>query len=70
MTSNEIMAIAKFLGDDMTDEQATRIMDEAREMIIEYLEDLLNEIPGCPIHTKLITHFDALGQLIMSMHDS
>ena len=70
MTSNEIMAIAKFLGEDMTEEQATRIMDEAREMIIEYLEDLLNEIHGCPIHTKLITQFGELGQLIMSMHDS
>lgn len=34
MTIDEILAVAEFLGDGMTDEQAERLMDEARKLSI------------------------------------
>ena len=34
MTANEILAIAEFLGDGMTESQADRLMDAARQLSI------------------------------------
>lgn len=34
MTANEILAVAEFLGDGMTEAQADRLMDAARQLSI------------------------------------
>ena len=63
MTENEMIAIAEFIGDDMTDEQATRLMDEAREMSIAGRERLLNALPGGPLYTEMSMHDAEMGGL-------
>jgi hypothetical protein len=63
MTANEMMAIAEFLGGDMTDEQASRLMDEAREMSIADRERLLNALPGGPLYTEMSMHDAEMGGL-------
>ena len=63
MTANEMMAIAEFLGDDMTDEQATRLMDMARGMSIADRERLYDAIPGGPLYTELSMHNAEMGGL-------
>ena len=40
MTANEILAIAEFLGDGMTDAQVDRLMDSARQLSIADRERL------------------------------
>lgn len=40
MTANEILAIAEFLGDGMTESQADRLMDAARQLSIADRERL------------------------------
>ena len=56
MTANEMIAIAEFLGADMTDEQATRLMDEARELSISDRERLLDTLPGGQLYTEMSMH--------------
>lgn len=63
MTANEMMAIVEFLGDDMTDEHATRLMDEARELSIADRERLLNTFPGGPLYTEMSMHNAEMGGL-------
>lgn len=42
MTLDEILAVAEFLGDSMTDDQASRLMDECRQLSIEEREVLMD----------------------------
>lgn len=63
MNANELIAIAEFLGDDMTDEQATRLMDGARELSIADRERLLNTLPGGPLYTEMSMHDGEMGGL-------
>lgn len=53
MNVDDIINIAMFLGDEMTDEQAARLMDEARRNCsIVDMEELKNVIGG-PFYTLL-----------------
>jgi hypothetical protein len=63
MTKNEILAIAEFLGDSMTDDQASQLMDEARELSIADREDLLSALPGGPLYTEMSMHDAEMGGL-------
>ena len=62
-TVNELLAIAEFLSDEMTDEQASRLMDEARQLSIADRERLLNALPGGPLYTELSMHNGEMGGL-------
>jgi hypothetical protein len=57
------MAIAEFLGNEMTDEQATRLMDDARELSIADRERLVNVLPGGPLYTEMSMHDAEMGGL-------
>lgn len=49
MTANEILAVAEFLGDGMTEAQADRLMDAARQLSIADRERMYSasECIGC-----------------------
>lgn len=51
-----LLAIAEFLGDEMTDEQASRLMDEARKLSIADRERLLNQLHGGRLYTEMSMH--------------
>ncbi len=56
MKTANLLAIAEFLGDEMTDEQASRLMDEARQLSVADREHLLNTLPGGPLYTEMSMH--------------
>lgn len=62
-TINELLAIAEFLGDKLTDEQASRLMDDARQLSIADRERLLNALLGGPLYTEMIMHNGEMGGL-------
>ena len=62
-TVNEMAAIAEFLGNEMTSEQSTRLMDEARELSIVDREWLLNALPGGKLYTEMSMHNGEMGGL-------
>jgi len=56
--------VAFFLGDEMTDEQASRLMDEAKQNLsIADIETLLHELPGTPFYTEVSTYNAEMGGL-------
>jgi hypothetical protein len=56
MTLNEILAIADFLGEGMTDGQAERLMDEARNLSIGDREVLYQALHHyCVVSPKFYT---------------
>ena len=59
--AERINAIASFLGDDMTDEQAERLMDEARNCSTAELEWLRDVLPGGPLYTAISMHEGEMG---------
>ncbi len=63
MTANEILAIADFLGDEMTDEQTARLMDECRQLSIADRERLLATVCGGNLYTELSMHAHEMGGL-------
>lgn len=63
MRLDELLAIAHFLGDEMTEEQASRLMDEARELSIADREVLLDNIPGGMLYTEMSMHDAEMGGL-------
>ena len=63
MTANEILAIADFLGDEMTDAQAERLMDECRQLSIADRERLLATVCGGNLYTDLSMHAHEMGGL-------
>ena len=62
-TLDNLLAIADFLGDDMTEMQASELMDEARQLSIADREILLNSIPGNYFYTELSMHDGEMGGL-------
>ena len=63
MTANEILAIADFLGDEMTDEQAARLMDGCRQLSVTDRERLLATLCGGNLYTELSMHAHEMGGL-------
>ena len=56
-----MLAIAKFLGDDMTPEQANSLMDEIRGWSLDgkfYIADYIN---GGPLYTVIREHLAEIG---------
>lgn len=63
MKTTNLVAIAEFLDDEMTDEQASRLMDEARQLSIADRKHLLNTLPGRPLYTEMSMHDGEMGGL-------
>ena len=64
MTKNEILAIANFLGDKMTDEQSVRLMSEAKNgLSISEIEQLYAELEGGPLFTEVSMYDGEMGGL-------
>lgn len=61
MTVDSLLAISEFLGHEMTDEQAQRLMDEARELSIADKQYLLQQLPGGPLYTEMSMHNGEMG---------
>ena len=62
-TVNELIAIAEFIGDEMTDAQAERLMDDVRELSLADREILLNALHGGPFYTEMSMHNGEMGGL-------
>ena len=61
MNLNEAITIVDFLGNDMTDAQASRLMDQCKqELSIADLEVLKSTIAG-PLYTELSMHEGEMG---------
>ena len=63
MTADEILAIADFLGEEMTDAQAERLMDECRQLSIDDRERLLATVEVGPLYGQLSEHAREMGGL-------
>lgn len=63
MTANEILAIAEFLGDEMSDAQAERLMDGCRTLSMADREHVLGTVGGGKLHTELSMHAREMGGL-------
>jgi hypothetical protein len=62
-TLKEFLTLANFLGDEMTPEQASRLMDEAKQVLsISEIEVLLEEVSG-PLYTELSMYDGEMGGL-------
>lgn len=62
-TLKEFIAVAEFLGDAMTDEQANRLLDEAKqELSIAQIETLCQYCTG-PFYTALTEYDGEMGGL-------
>jgi len=60
-TLEEYKAIVDFLGDEMTEDQATRLMDDARsELSIADVERLKANVSG-PMYTQLSMYEGEMG---------
>lgn len=63
-TLQEFVAIIDFLGDEMTEEQAARLMDEARsELSIADIKKLSNFSGGSNFHYELSQYDGEMGGL-------
>lgn len=63
MTADEILAIADFLGEEMTDAQAERLMDECRQLSMADRERLLATVEAGPLRGQLSAHAREMGGL-------
>jgi hypothetical protein len=63
MNAENIIAIANFLGDAMTDEQAVQLMDEARQLSIADCEYIMDRINGGPFYTEMTMYDGEMGGL-------
>lgn len=62
MTTNQLIAIANFLGEDITEDQVNRLMDEVRKSFsITDREDILSCLDGGPLYTALRENECELG---------
>lgn len=62
MNIENLIAIADFLGEEMTDLQTSRLMDESRRLSIADRERLLSIIGG-PLYTEISMHDAEMGSL-------
>ena len=64
MTKVELLAIANFLGEEMTEEQSVRLMDEAKnDLSISEIEQLYMELEGGPLFTEVSMYDGEMGGL-------
>ncbi len=63
MTATEILTIADFLGDEMSDAQAERLMDECRRLSMADRERILAAVEGGPLYAELSMHAREMGGL-------
>lgn len=56
MNANEIIAIANFLGNEINEEQATKLMDECRQLSIADCERILSSLDGGIFYTEMSMH--------------
>lgn len=61
MTIEEIIAIADFLGDDITEDQFWRLADEARKLSIADRERLHARLCGGPLYTEISMNRAEMG---------
>lgn len=62
-TINELLAISEFLGDEMTEEQSKRLMDQARELSIYDKERLYDALNGGSLFTEMSMYNGEMGGL-------
>jgi hypothetical protein len=63
-TLTEFLAIIHFLGDSMTEEQASRLMDEAKENLsIADITRLYYKLEGGPMYTMVSQYNAEMGGL-------
>ena len=61
MNYQTILAIVEFLGEEMTDEQAAKLMDECRFFCsISEMEKLRDQLTG-PLYTLITMHEGEMG---------
>lgn len=64
MTLNQLLAIAEFLGDEMTDEQSVRLMDEAKSSLsLVEINELYAQLKGGPLFTEASMYNGEMGGL-------
>ena len=61
-TVQNILAIAEFLGDEMTDDQAIRMIDEIKKLSIADREIIYQHIEG-RLYTEMSMHNAEMGGL-------
>lgn len=61
-SAEEVLAITEFLGDEITEEQVSRLMDEVRKLSVSDREYLLCTVYG-PLYTELSMHNAEMGGL-------
>ena len=52
-TIEQLLDLADFLGEDMTSEQAARLMDDARQLSIADKERMLDKLHATPLYTEM-----------------
>lgn len=64
MTLNDFINIANFLGEEMTEEQSTRLMDQARaELTTDEIEILAPNVVGCgDLYTQSREYMAEMGR--------
>ena len=63
LTLDQVIAIAAFLGNEMTDEQASRLMDDAKQNLsIAEMEILHGELSG-PLYYEISMYDAEMGGL-------
>lgn len=62
-TVNEILAIAEFLGDEMSDAQAERLIEKCLTLSIADREYVLAAANGGKLYTDLSMHNREMGRL-------
>ena len=61
MTTNELIAIANFLGNNITLNQLDRLMDEARQLSIADRQVIISCLDGGKLYTALRENERELG---------
>ena len=63
-TLQDFLNLAHFLGDEMTEDQASRFMDEAKQCLsISEIEILLQRLPGTALYTEVSLYNSEMGGL-------
>jgi len=63
-TVEDFLNVANFLGDEMTDDQASRLMSDAKRVLsISDIERLLAELPGTSFYTEVSMYDGEMGGL-------
>ena len=63
-TLQDFLNLADFLGDEMTEKQAIRFMDQAKECLsLSEIEVLLEKLPGSALYTEVSIYNAEMGGL-------